>query len=799
MKKYLSIEKLYNKCKTSLLDFNTTNELEDINISLGQDRALEAMNFATGIKKEGYNLFVMGRSGSGKHTTVTNFLEKEAKTLQTPNDWCYVYNFEEPEKPIALEFPSGLVAGFKKDIERLVFNLQSIIPTAFKSDDFLSKKQKIDQSVKLKQDQTFNEIYDNAIKDDLNIKYTQKGYVISPVKAGKILTDIEYSGLKPEDKQKIDQNIQNYTSQIEAVSQLVLQWSSEAFEEVDELERKTAKKAINSKLAYLKRKYTHLPKVLDYLQALEEDIIENANDFIPDTQKPEAIMQAVQSGKPLAPEPSFEMYNVNIIVHHKKDEGVPVIYEDNPNFKNLFGQIEYISQMGTLVTDFNLIKGGALHRANGGYLILDARKVLLEPYVWEALKRMLFSASVKIETIYSELGLNNTVSLTPDCIPLDIKIVFVGERDLYYMLYNYDPDFQKLFKINADFEDDILRDEENTKLYASMIGSILKQNKLLPMDKKGVAKVIEYSSRISGDSNKLSTHIRSIIDTLIEADFIARSEKEKIIKKTHILKSIEEKRNRASRIKDKSYELILDKTIFIQLQNKKAGQINGLTILDLGDMSFGEPVKITAKTRLGDGEIIDIQRHIDMSGPIHSKGVMTLSSYLESKYAADIPHSFKSTISFEQSYSHIEGDSASAAELFAILSSLSNIPIDQSFAITGSINQNGDIQAIGGVNEKIEGFFDVCELCDKDNKHSVIIPYSNIKHLMLKEEVIQAVKEKRFFIYGIKSVDEGLELLMNKKAGVREKNGKFEKNSVNFEIEKSIKVLSQKSLRQKIK
>ncbi len=799
MKKPLRLEQLYKKCDPSLLDFKSSDELNGLDIALGQARALNAMEFATGIDKEGYNLFVMGRSGSGKHTAVKNFLKDEAKNSSTPDDWCYVYNFEDPEKPIALKLPSGQALVFKKDIQRVITNLQSAIPTVFKSDEYTNKKLKIEDSIKAKQEDAYKTIYENALKDDLSIKYTTKGYVISPMKDGKVLNDNEYNALTHKEKSNIQTNIKKYTSEIDNISQQVLSWSSEAFEEFDELDKKTAKKAVNSKIAYLKRKYAEYPKVVEYLEALEQDIISNASDFIPDSQKPEVLLQAINTGKPLPAQPSFEIYNVNVAVHHKKDEGAPVIYEDNPNFKNLFGQIEYVSQMGTLVTDFNLIKSGALHKANGGYLILDARKVLMEPFVWEALKRMLFSSSLKIETIYSELGLNNTVSIEPDPIPLDIKIVFVGERELYYLLYEYDNDFQKLFKINADFEDDMQRSDENTKLYADMIASILKSNKFLPLDKKGMAKVIEYSSRLSGEADKLTTHVRSIIDILTEADFIAKRNNDKMIKKAHILSSIEEKKQRAGRIKDGSYELIQNKTMLIELNGKKEGQINGLTILDLGDIAFGEPVKITANTRLGNGEIIDIQRQIELSGPIHSKGVMTLTSFLSSKYAADIPLSFEATLSFEQSYSHIEGDSASAAELFTILSSLSKIPIDQSFAVTGSINQNGDIQPIGGVNEKIEGFFDVCELCDPKGIHSVIIPHSNIKHLMLKEEVLEAVKEKRFFIYAIKSVDEGLELLMDKKAGKKDKNGVFEKNSINYEIEKNIKILSQKSHRQKIK
>ena len=793
MLKPLSVRKLYTKCDTSLLDFKTTDDLKELDELLGHTRAVKAITFGVGIKHEGYNLFVMGNSGSGKHTTVLKYLKDKAIKEGLPSDWCYVYNFDEPEKPIAIDLPAGNAATFKEDMGKLIENLQSTIPAAFKSDEYVTKKQDIDHELKLKQEDAFLKISEDAAKDSLYVKYTQTGYTISPMKDGKTLTNQEYRAISQRGKKEIRKKISKYKTEIENVSTQIITWSSEAQEKVKELDRSMTEKVVKGKVEALQKKYKKHKKVVDYLEDVLNDIIDNSQDFLPQSQDSTNMLLDNIMPKSYSAKPSYEIYNVNIIVNNKECEGAPVIYEDNPTYSNLFGMVEYVSQMGTLLTDFNFIKAGAMHRANGGYLVLDARKLLFQPFVWEGLKRMLFSSEIKIETLSEELGIANTVTLEPQMIDLDIKIVLIGERLLYYMLYGYDPDFKKLFKINADFEDEIERSDENSLLYAKLIGMIAKDNGLLPIDKAGVGKVIEYSSRLSGYSYKLSTHITSIIDIIQEADFIAKQKKQKIIKKSHILKAIEEKIHRSDRVKNKIYEEIQSGTILIETGGFKVGQVNGMSIVDMGDFSFGEPVKITSLTRIGKGEVIDIEREVDLGGPIHSKGVMLLSSFLAAKYAKDTPLSFRATLSFEQSYSHIEGDSASAAELFTILSSLSEVPIDQSFAITGSVNQNGQIQPVGGINEKIEGFFDVCKMTDSENRHAVIIPHTNIKHLMLKEEVLKAVRKKEFAIYAIKDVDEGLELITGRKSGKRNDDGSFEKDSINYLVQKKIRYLTQKS------
>lgn len=789
----LNVEELYKHCDTSIFDFKTTSELKELDEILGQSRALKAITFGVGIKHEGYNLYVMGDSGSGRHTTVTRFLENKAKNEPAAKDLCYVYNFKDPEKPIAIELTNGLATELKDDMENLIKALQVTIPAIFKTDEYRAKKQQIDDELKQKQENAYFKITEEAKKDSINIKYTATGYSISPMKDDKILTPEEYQAVSDEGKKDIKKKIKKYKNEIEKVSAQVTTWSKEAVESVKELDKDMTKKAVEEKIDALKSKYKEFKKVIDYLGAVRKDIIDNSIDFRPEAENPTVHFLDSIMPKAYKSQPSFEVYNVNVIVSHKDETSSPVIYEDNPTFANLFGQIEYVSQMGTLITDFNLIKPGALHKANGGYLILDTRKLLLQPFVWEGLKRMLISKELKIETLAEELGIANTVMLEPERIKLDIKIVLVGERLLYYLLYNYDPEFQKLFKINADFEDEIERNDDNTMLYANLIAMIAKENNLLPLDSKAVAKVIEYSSRLSGNAYKLTTHISTIIDLLQEADFIAKEKSQNVIEKEDIVFAILEKIERSDRVKDKLYEQIEEGTIFIETNGSKIGQVNGISIIDMGDFSFGEPVKITALTRIGKGEVVDIEREVDLGGPIHSKGVMILSSYLASKYAKDMPLSFRATLSFEQSYAGIEGDSASAAELFTILSSLSDLPIDQSFAITGSVNQNGQIQPVGAINEKIEGFFDVCKLTDSKNKHAVIIPKANAKHLMLKEEVVKAVKNKEFAIYAIENVDEGLELLIGKKSGKMNSDGTFEKDSINYLIQKKLKMLTQKS------
>ncbi len=795
MIKALHVDKLYNHCDLEIFDFQTTAELEELDEIIGQSRALKAISFGIGIKKEGYNLYAMGKLGSGKHSVVEKFIQSSAKDENKPDDWCYVNNFEDPRKPISLKLLPSIGIQLKNDMEELIEDLQGIIPSIFESQEYRDKQQSILNKLNEIKKRSFQEVKDRAKEEFIVIQYTPSGYTLSPMsKEGKILDKNEYQALGDKEKEEIQERIKKFRIQIENTAQDMLIQSRVQQKEIRELEQSMTKKAVDNSIAELKKRYKTYEKVVRYLESVEEDIVKNSQDFLVSAQRnltSMGITTAKESG-------IFNRYRVNILVTHKNEEGAPIIYENNPTYANLFGEIEHIAQMGTLLTDFNLIKAGALHRANGGYLILDASKVLMQPFVWEGLKRMLRSGEIRIESLGHSLSLISTLTLEPQTIALDTKIVLIGSRILYYLLYNYDPEFKELFKINADFEDDTPRNDENSLLYAKMIGMIARDNALLPLDREAVGKVIEYSSRLAEDSQKLSTHLKSLNDLLQEADFIATQKKLQKITKAEIVEAIQEKIERSDRIKDRIYEAIQRGTILIQTEGNAVGQVNGVAILDLGNFSFGHPSKITALTRLGKGGVVNIEREAKLSGPTHDKGILILSAYLAATYAKDFPLSMTATLVFEQSYGKVEGDSASCAELFALLSSLSEAALDQSIAVTGSVNQNGQVQAVGGINEKIEGFFDVCSLVSGAKKNGIIIPTSNVKHLMLKEEVLEAVKSGTFEIYAIENVNEGMEILTGKVSGTKDKNGKFSKGSINYLVEKKLKLLANKSRRKKI-
>jgi len=791
MIKALKTSELYNKADLQSLEFKTTSDLKPSDLIIGQERAFDAINTALGIDYEGYNLFVMGTSGTGRHSLVNKLIVEKNKIKKDIHDWCYVNNFDNFNKPYSITLPKGLGLEFKNDMENLVEILQESIPLIFSSPQYLSKKQSLEITLKDLQSEAFLKIKNEAKNHDIFVNYSNKGVTLSPLRNGKVLNSEEYLALNIEDREVLDRKIMEYTEILEENTKVEKDLTQEYSDKFTVIEDKFIQTCVGNSIKTLREKYQDFKELLSYLDDVQEDISEHFQDFLP--IDPSQITNSVENT--LAQNfniiPSLDMYNVNVLVSNKKTKGAPVIYEDNPTYSGLFGQIEHVSRMGTITTDFNLIKAGSLHEANGGYLIINARALLYQPYAWEGLKRMLISKKIHLETVEESMGLTSSVSLKPQSIDLDVKIILVGSRNLYYDLYNYDPDFKKLFKVEADFEDEVERTKQNIELYANKIASIVNENDVLPLNKKAVARVIEYCSRLIDNSVKLSTNLSAITDLLQEANFLAKKRTASYVSHTDIADVLTNRIQRSQRIKEEIYEEINKGTIQIQTTGEAIGQINALTILDLGNHSFGTPVKISALTRMGRQGIVAIEREVNLSGAIHSKGVMILSSYLATKYSQDVSLSLNASLVFEQSYSIVDGDSASLAELYALLSSISNIPIKQNFAITGSINQNGDVQAIGGVNEKIEGFFDVCKLKDKDFKSAVIIPYSNIKNLMLKEEVLEASRNGQFKIYGIKHVEEGINLLLGLNAGIRGVHGKFPKNSLNYLVEKKLEAYQQ--------
>ena len=771
----LAVSQLYHKCDFSLFSFTTTEELEPLEDPIGQKNALEAIDFAANIKQDGYNLFAMGASGSGKHSTVMSFLQKKAIKEKAPSDWCYVNNFKDPRKPIAIEFPCGQAIKFKDDMYELIELLKEILPAAFEGNAYRNEFEIINQKYIDAESEIFKNLQDEAKKHDISMNASSRNRVtFAPVVDGKVITAAEYNAIEGEEKEKIDQKVNEFEKIVKEGLNKVNELNKAQRKELKSLEKKITQESVESLIDEMRSKYSYSKKIIEYLDALQNDVIRHVQDFLvkPDEMPVMPFMKDLYT-------PSFSRYRVNLFITHEENATSAVVYEDNPIHQNLIGKIEHLSQVGTLVTDFSMIKPGALHRANGGYLVLDARNLLMQPFAYEELKRALRSKEIRIESLAQQYSFISTTSLEPEPIPINVKVVLIGERILYYLLHHYDPDFQELFKVTADFEDDIVRNNDNIYLYARMIGTIAKNHNLLPLTSKAVARIIEQSSKEVSHSAKFSTHLRTLSDLLKEADYWAKKENRSVVDIDDINKVLQTRIERLNRIQRKLYEQIDEGTIMISVTGSAVGKINALSFISMGGYDFGIASRITARTRIGKGEIIDIEREVELGGPLHSKGVMILSSYLGSTYAKNIPLSLSASLVFEQSYGRVDGDSASSTELYAILSSLSNLPIKQNIAVTGSVNQFGEIQPIGGVNEKIEGFFDICMRRDKNGFYGVIIPEANIKHLMLKTEVLEAVEKENFAIYAVKTINDGIEILTGVEAGEADENGIYPSSSVN--------------------
>ncbi len=786
----LSVSQLRQTCDPSQFDFQTTAELENLEDIIGQERAVEAIQFGIGIRRQDYNLFALGPSGTGKRTTIAQFLDRKAAAEPVPFDWCYVNNFEQPYKPRALRLPPGRGVVLREDMKQLVEELRTAIPSAFESEDYRTRKQEVEEELKERQEEAFNEIQKQAQEHSIALVRTPVGLAFTPLEEGEVIKPQEFQELPEEKRKQYEEDISDLQERLQAIMSQLREWEREAREKVKELDRQVAMFAVGHLIDELREKYADLPAVVDYLDAVQEDVVENVDEF----RRPEEETRATPLPVPrsLAGSPLLRRYQVNVLVDHSQSEGAPVIHEDHPTYNNLVGRIEHIAQMGALLTDFNLIKPGALHRANGGYLILEARELLLQPYAWEGLKRVLRSQEIRIESLSQALSLVSTVTLEPQPIPLDVKVILIGDRLLYYLLHQYDPDFSELFKVEADFNEEMARTSENHLLYARLIGTIAQREELRPFDRGAVARVIEHSSRITGDAEKLSVHLLSIVDLLREADHWAGLAGQDVVTLDDVQRAIDAQIHRADRLRERIQERILRGTILIDTTGERVGQVNGLSVVFLGNFAFGQPNRITARVRLGKGKVVDIEREVDLGGPIHSKGVLILSSFLGSRYAAERPLSLSASLVFEQSYSGVEGDSASMAELCALLSALAEAPIKQSLAITGSVNQHGEVQPIGGVNEKIEGFFDVCKARGLTGEQGVIIPASNVQHLMLRQDVIEAVDAGQFHVYPVETVDQAIELLTGIPAGEQDEEGNFPQGSINQRVEARLVELSEK-------
>jgi len=762
----LSAEELAHRCDAGQFAFATTDELEDIGSIPGQERATDAIELAAGIDRDGYNLFVMGPAGCGRHTLVRQRIEARAKPAARPSDWVYVNNFELPHRPIAIELPPGRGAGLSKDMARLVEELRSNIPAVFEGDEYRSKVDSIDTEFKERHEKAFSALGDEAMAQGVALLRTPAGFSFAPVKEGEVIGAEEFAKLPDADQQRIKDAIEALQTKLVRLIRDTMRWRKERLERVRELNREMTLFAVGHVVDELKQSYASWPRVVEYLDAVQHDVIENADDFRKSDEEPSPIARLMQQE-----EPSLRRYQVNVLVDNGAPDGSPVVYADHPTLQNLVGRIDHMSRLGTLVTDFGLIKPGALHRANGGYLLVDAIRLLTQPFAWEGLKRALLRHQIRIESLGEVYGMVSTVSLEPEPIPLKLKVVLVGERLLFYLLQAYDPDFNMLFRVAADFEEHLERTPETNLLFARFIATRARGDKLLPFERDAVARVLDFGSRSAGDTRKITANVERMVELLHEADHRARQAGGAAIGAAAVDGAIEAQRHRAGRLRAQVQEAILRGKVLIDTAGAAVGQVNGLSVFALGDFAFAEPVRITATTRLGEGQVIDIQREVDLGGAIHSKGVMILAAFLAARFSSNLPHALAASLVFEQTYGHVDGDSASLAELCALLSSLAELPIRQCFAVTGSINQLGEVQPIGAVNEKIEGFFDICQARGLNGEHGVLIPAANVDHLMLRDDVVAAAAAGKFRVFAVRTADEAIELLTGVPAGLPQDTG----------------------------
>ncbi|MEE9216567.1 MAG: AAA family ATPase, partial [Anaerolineales bacterium] len=708
--KALEPAQLCQRCDPAQFDFKTTEDLEHLTAFIGQPRAIGALEFGVGIRQKGYNIFAFGPEGIGKGNLVRKTFEVAAADEPVPSDWCYVQDFEQPHKPRALELPAGKGAEFKRDMDQFVEDLKNALPVTFESEEYRNRLQEIQEALNERQEAALGELRTRAAQVELAVLRTPGGLAIAPVREGEVISPEEFKSMPQEQREQLEKNIAELQEELEAVLVNVPRWQRELREQVTNLNREMADVVVGGLIRQLVEDYAEVAVIVGHLEAVQQDVVKHVREIIDEGDPSQSSDQTPPRGPLAALGARFTLqrYQVNLLVDHGSSESAPVVYEDNPTFQNLLGRIEHTAQLGALITDFSLIKPGALHQANGGYLILDARRLLQEPFSWEGLKRALRSEQLRMETPGQVQSFISTVTLDPEPIPLNVKVALLGEPLLYYLLMENDPESRELFRVASDFDDQMDRDSESQMLYARLIGSLATVHGLRPLDPGGVARIIEHSSRIIEDGKKLSIQMNHITDLMREADYWAGVADRDVMTSEEVSKAIEAQIFRSDRIKERTQEQIYRKTVLIDTDGKHVGQVNGLSVFQFGDFAFGRPSRITARVRMGKGEVLDIEREVELGGPIHSKGVLILSSFIGSRYSADRQLSLTASLVFEQSYGGVEGDSASSAELYALLSSISEVPAKQSLAVTGSVNQYGRVQAIGGVNEKIEGFFDIC-------------------------------------------------------------------------------------------
>jgi lon-related putative ATP-dependent protease len=781
----LTPQALLRRCDPSQFTFDTTESLAELDGFIGQSRVIDALRFGLEVRHKGYNLYALGPSGTGKYALVRRYLEGLAAQRPIPDDWCYVNNFDDARKPLAITLPAGRGLQLKQAMEQLINDLHEAIPLVFESDEYHTRRQALEEHFQERQEAAMAEMQKKAEEKHIALINTPTGFTLGPMRDDKILGPEQFQKLPEGEREAIEKDVKQLQDELRKTLHIIPQWQQETREEIGKLNREMTASAVRHMLDALREKFKELEAVVAYLDRVEEDVIDNFQQFLPHEERKPPLFGLPPTQQEEGPPWHFR-YRINLLLAHKANGGAPVVFEDLPSYNNLVGRIEHRAHLGALETDFTMIRPGALHRANGGYLILDALKLLLQPFAWETLKRVLQSGEIRIESLAQIISLISTRSLEPEPIPLDVKVVLLGDRHIYYLLGALDPEFSELFKVAADFDDRLTRNPENEQRYAQLLATLAKQKSLRHLEREAVARVIDHSLRLANDNERLSSHMRSLTDLLQEADYWAGDRDHPLITRDDVQQAIDAQIHRADRIRDQLLEEVERGTLLIATEGEQVGQINGLTVLMLGGYSFGHPTRITARARLGKGQVVDIEREVELGGPIHSKGVYILCGFLAGRYAPDYPLSLSASLVFEQSYGMVEGDSASSAELYALLSALADTPIKQSFAVTGSVNQLGEVQAIGGVNEKIEGFFDICRSRGLTGQQGVLIPTANVKHLMLRDDVVEAVRNGQFAVYPVESIDQGMELLTGLPAGKRDGQGGFPEGSLNRRVEETL-------------
>lgn len=766
--------------------FETTAELPGADGWLGQDRAVDAIRMAAAIRHSDFNAFVLGPPGSGRRRAVRQLLREAAASQPACHDWVYVNNFEEPHKPVAIQLKPGLANRFRKAMEQLIDELATELPALFESDDYQTRRRSLEQQFSQAHEKAMSALFERAHERKVTILRTPMGFTVAGTVDGEVMTPDQYRALSEADQSAADAAIKQTQEELAEILQKLPEHEKQHRKQVEELNQTLASQGVERAIADLHEEFAGIEAIETHLAAVRRDLVENAQIFLVGDGEGKAGEFPVATTRQYT-KPQFQRYTANVIVANDADtSGAPIVEEVMPTLGNLIGRVEYASQMGALVTNFTMIKPGALHRANGGYLVLDALQLLSEPFAWDALKRALRTGEIAIYSAGERTGMMSTTSLSPDPVPLKVRVILIGERQHYYMLSALDHEFSTLFKLAADFNDHLPLDADSSTAYARLIGHIAQQGGSRPLDAGAVAAMVVESTRLTGDAERLSLNTHQLSDIVREADFWAAEQGHEQITKADVGKAVSERERRLSRLSELTQESITRETVLIDTDGKQIGQINALSVLQVGGFAFGRPSRLTARTRLGSGKVVDIEREAELGGPLHSKGVMILQGFLATNYAPDTPMSLWASLVFEQSYGGVDGDSASAAELLALMSSLSGLPIDQSFAITGSVNQFGEIQAIGGVNEKIEGFFDICAARGLTGHQGVIIPQSNVKHLALRSRVIEACEKGKFAIYPIREIGEGVALVMGQGAGARDKDGSYPPGSVNRLVEEKL-------------